>query len=464
MKRQRAGETPQRLCVGCRATVLSRYNPDVLCAGCVRAARTPPGPGDEGRSPDGHIPAWLWDSPLLRDALSRLDLGAAMAIFRAAAGLSQQQLAQMLGCSQSSIWRIEAGERKTLYDIRELLRFADTIAMPRRMLLPLIMSASEAADTPDLGNTGPANRTATSSVVTEATMEYLRACACRLHAQEQAAGGATTREEALELWRRVARLADEADYTDDVGHELMHVAGELAIRAAWACLDSNQPARARSLFTDALQRASHAADDELAIHAMLSMSLLLTEMAPAAGAGLARQAIWLTAQAAGLARRHPSPRLHALIAAREALASAATGDAAGFKSAITRAWRELDRDQPDDDPPWLAFAGPAEIAVQEAKGRALLGSSAFYQNDLCDTGLSPRNAAIYQAQHAADLAVHGDLDQAVSEAAVVLDALEGPVASPRTLVRLRPVREAAGPAGFAGFCDRFDAVSWPGCS
>ena len=417
----------------------------------------------------------MWDSPLLRDALARLDLGAVMAIFRAAAGLSQHQLAQMLGCSQSSIWRIEAGERKTLYDIRELLRFADTVAMPRRMLLPLIMSAPEAADSPDqgtyLGAIGRAGRatdsTATAPAVTEAALEYLRACACRLHAQEQAAGGATTREEALGLWQRAARLADEAEYADDVGRQLMRVAGELAIRAAWACLDSNQPTQARSLFTDALQRASHAADDELAIHAMLSMSLLLTEMAPTAGVGLARQAVWLTTQAAGLARRHPSPRLHAVIAAREALASATTGDIGGFKVAITRAWRELDHDQPDDDPAWLAFAGPAEIAVQEAKGRSLLGKSenpGLYQNDLRDTDLSPRNAAIYRAQRAVDLAAAGYLDQAVSEAVLVLDALEGPVASPRTLARLRPVRGLAGQVGFTEFCDRFDAVSWPGCS
>jgi transcriptional regulator with XRE-family HTH domain len=125
----------QRVCASCRTMVLSRYNPDVLCAACIKAARTPQ--QDAGASTDDHH--WIWESPLLCDALVRADLGAVMALFRAAAGLSQQQLAQILGCSQTAVWRIEAGERRSLHDIRELLRFADTIGMPRTALLPLIL-------------------------------------------------------------------------------------------------------------------------------------------------------------------------------------------------------------------------------------------------------------------------------------------------------------------------------------
>jgi transcriptional regulator with XRE-family HTH domain len=133
------GASGQRICAGCRMTRLSRYNPDVLCASCMRAAQTPPDDTETADGASGRVPVWVWESPMLRTALGRMDLGAVIAIFRAAAGLSQLQLAQIVGCSQPTIGRIEAGERKTLYDIRELLRFADAIGMPRRTLLPLIL-------------------------------------------------------------------------------------------------------------------------------------------------------------------------------------------------------------------------------------------------------------------------------------------------------------------------------------
>lgn len=53
--------TRARLCPACRATVLSQYNSDPLCAS-------------------------LWDSAPMRRALARVDLPAVVAIFRSAAG------------------------------------------------------------------------------------------------------------------------------------------------------------------------------------------------------------------------------------------------------------------------------------------------------------------------------------------------------------------------------------------
>jgi len=50
--------------------------------------------------------------------LAREDLGSMVAIIRTTAGLSQLELAELLGCSHSMVWLIEAGKRKSLYDIR----------------------------------------------------------------------------------------------------------------------------------------------------------------------------------------------------------------------------------------------------------------------------------------------------------------------------------------------------------
>ena len=89
--------------------------------------------------------AWLWDSPPMRDALARVDLAAVMAVFRAASGLSQHQLADIVGWSQSSLSLFESGRRETLYDVRVLLRFADAVDMPREALLPLVFGRADAA-------------------------------------------------------------------------------------------------------------------------------------------------------------------------------------------------------------------------------------------------------------------------------------------------------------------------------
>lgn len=75
----------------------------------------------------------------MRQVLARCDLGAAVVMFRVAAGLSQQELAELTGWSQSAVSLVETGRRDTLYDIRELLRFADAVTMPREALLPVLL-------------------------------------------------------------------------------------------------------------------------------------------------------------------------------------------------------------------------------------------------------------------------------------------------------------------------------------
>lgn len=124
----------ERICPACRKSRLSRYNPDPLCAACSRSARTA----------DGRVPAWLWDSAPMRDALARTDMGAVLAILRSAVGLSQLDLANLVeGWSQTIVSRFETGQRQGIYDIREILRFADLVDMPREALLPLIFGRAD---------------------------------------------------------------------------------------------------------------------------------------------------------------------------------------------------------------------------------------------------------------------------------------------------------------------------------
>jgi hypothetical protein len=86
-------------------------------------------------------------------------------------------------------------------------------------------------------------------------------------------------------------------------------------------------------------------------------------------------------------------------------------------------------------------------------------AAGLYRESLADPGLTPRNRANYRAQLAAALAHQGDVAEAVHEGLAVLPALEGTVASPRTLRELRPVRSVAETAGAQEFCARFDEAA-----
>ncbi len=462
-----------RVCSVCRTTLLSRFNTGNVCAPCTRAAR-------DLRS---GAPTWLWDSQPMRRALARLDPGAAMAAFRVAARLSQQNLADMLGWSQSAVSLVERGHRDTLYDLRELLHFADIVEMPRVALAPLFIGepdatvgngpeepgdeAGEDVDRRSFG--GFAAGVAAAVVVPDmavpsrvvgAHVRYLRACTDSLWNRDQAVGGAALLKQALRQWHRARRMLDESSYTEQVGRELMNATGEMAVCVGWLSYDGGDHPLARQLYSEALLLADQGDDQALAAKALGQMSLQSVQLARDGRPGLAREAVRLSARAADLARHDPTPRLHALIAARQAIAYAALGDSQGFRTAIIRARRELDRGWADDDPVWLHFVIPAEIAVHEAKGRTYLGEQdaaiGLYQQSLGDAGLSRRNRACYHAQFAAALAGSGEAARAVDEGFAVLPALEETVASPRILRELRPVRSAAEQVGADEFCGRFD--------
>jgi hypothetical protein len=82
-------------------------------------------------------------------------------------------------------------------------------------------------------------------------------------------------------------------------------------------------------------------------------------MAVLSAKGHAREALWLADMAETVTRHEPSPRLHTLIALRQASAYAALGDTSAFRAAIGRARRELDRGAHPRDAPWTAFVTPA---------------------------------------------------------------------------------------------------------
>ena len=138
----RPSRVTPRVCGSCRKTRLSGYNPGRFCSPCERALFDRQHLAD----PDGRddMAAWVWDTGPMRDALARLDFPAVLVIYRSAAGLSRRELGERTGLSESVIWYWEAGRRQGIYDIRQLLQFADSLRMPRPALLPVILGQPDA--------------------------------------------------------------------------------------------------------------------------------------------------------------------------------------------------------------------------------------------------------------------------------------------------------------------------------
>jgi hypothetical protein len=113
-----------------------------MCSPCQRALFDRQHLADPDARDD--LATWVWDTGPMRDALARLDFRAVLVIYRSAAGVSRRELGERTGVSESAIWYWEAGERQGIYDIRQLLQFADALQVPRPALLPVILGQPRA--------------------------------------------------------------------------------------------------------------------------------------------------------------------------------------------------------------------------------------------------------------------------------------------------------------------------------
>ncbi|MDX3096217.1 tetratricopeptide repeat protein [Streptomyces sp. ME19-03-3] len=225
------------------------------------------------------------------------------------------------------------------------------------------------------------------------------------------------------------RLLDEGTYSQAVAEDLMGGAGELAISVGWLAHDSGRLADARSFYGEALATARMAGDRALEAHAFCNASFLARD------AGRPREAVRAAQAAQQAARRLGSPRLLSLLALREAGGWAGLGDRPGCERALIRAHTLFGRGPCAADPEWMTFYGEAELCGLQAQSWSALGD--HHRAAECArraVGLQAphftRNAALYTAELAGDLAFARRVDEAADAGLRVLDLL-GRVQSPR---------------------------------
>ncbi|MET7363781.1 tetratricopeptide repeat protein [Streptomyces sp. NPDC005562] len=242
------------------------------------------------------------------------------------------------------------------------------------------------------------------------------------------------------LYRRAAAplrtayaLLDAGTTTRQSTSDRLHAgAGELAISVGWLAHDSGRFDDARSHYAEALATARVAGDAALEAHAFCNTAFLARD------AGRPREAVRAAQAATHAARGLGSPRLLSLLALREAGGWAGLGDRAGCEQALSRAHGLFERGVRDEDPEWMTFYGPAELAGLEAQCWSALGEWARAAGHArlaattaaAQTPQFTRNIALYTAELADDLARAGRPDEAARAGLRVL-ALLGEVQSSR---------------------------------
>lgn len=467
-----------RQCADC-STLLSRYNSGDRCEPCERLSTR-------------RMPQWAWDTTEFRNALAARRPGEAIRYVRKQSGLSTADFASVLGWSIDTLKRCERGASSVLHDGRELTRVAACLGIPWQALAPYFSGRSDTRielgsecdnysakddEIMDRRDFGKAAAAATGTAlfhgdifdrkakIGSSEIAYLKAASDKLNAAGQELSAPNLVTSAMQHYRHGLELLEHGDYSEATGIQLAGAVGDLAEAAGWLAYDSNNHPLARSCYNEALGLAERAADNDLAVRVLESMTRQSCHLVSVRGPASAREALQFSRRGADRAYRHRSNRVQALVHARVGLASAAAGDVGEFEHAMALAWRSVDRGLDDDGPTWLRFVTPQEIEVHQAKGLRYLGRNdaaiELFRRAADTPGTLARDKASYQAQLAGALAESGDIRSAVVEGLRALSSLSGPVSSPRLISELRPVRTAAQRTAHSGaeeFAARFDRL------
>ncbi|MFF4607754.1 hypothetical protein ACFY12_34075 [Streptomyces sp. NPDC001339] len=263
-----------------------------------------------------------------------------------------------------------------------------------------------------------------------------------LYEKDHDHGSATVRQAASQALHTAYQWLQTGTYSSKTETKLRSAVGALSIAAGWLSYDSGRPGDAHSLYGEALAAARMADDPELEAHAFGCLSLL------AKAQGRPREAVAAAQGAQTVARSLASPRLLSLFHMREAGGWALMGDASATDQAIVRAHHLYAKGPCDNDPPWLGFYAPGELAGLECLARADLGqheraASGAEQAVLLHGDAFARNRALYTADVAIQHAVRDRPEpEAAAEAAGRVLAFLPEVRSDRLLQSLHNVAGA----------------------
>lgn len=305
----------------------------------------------------------------------------------------------------------------------------------------------------------PAAAAEPSRRVGNADVQRIEEAVRELHAADDKYGGDQLCDLAIGQFHQVRRLLRDASYSEPVGQQLRSAAGHMAEHAGWLLFDASRHGEARDFYNEALAAARLAQDESLSVLVLASMGLQSTYL------GAAREARDLLVHAQESQAVPPRGRLRSVLASREATALAAMGDGSGARRSLTRAQQALDRES-GQDPGWVSFHSPAELAVCEGICRANLDDHAGARAKLAEAldaqdGKYVRNRALYTTWLAEMELAGPDVERASSLASEAL-VLAADIRSTRVVEHIGRFRKAVdrhrhvpAAADFIERCDSF---------
>ncbi len=215
--------------------------------------------------------------------------------------------------------------------------------------------------------------------------------------------------------RQLQDALSRGSYSPSVGRELHNVTAATMEHAGWLAYDAGWQHRARHWWLEACHLADLADVPDARVTALASMALQALN-----DPGRGRETIALAQAARTAAQDRATPMLLSLLAAREAVGHAQTGDRRAAVSSIAQSHRWLDQGRKGDDPFWLDFWGPADLAWHETRVTLATGkgksaeAAARAALASVDAEAFPRNHALYAAHLGSILTRLGQLDEAIS--------------------------------------------------
>ncbi|WP_225978508.1 helix-turn-helix domain-containing protein [Gandjariella thermophila] len=447
---------------------------DTMCGSCARAC------GFQAPIPEG-----FYEDAALRAALARYDFGAVFAAVRQQTGLSQLQLADLLGLSQSRVSAVERGERR-LTHVKLAARLATVLRIPafllgfpadiptdvagtvtaeevswleRRDFLALVTAATLGSSLhPELARLGsllPGQvEPVTRPRIGAADVDAIEAITDGFRRSDFAYGGGLCRAAAVTQLHQVRQL-ENAICTPETRTRLLVAIAELASMAGWMAYDVEDHDAARRLWTYALDTARRADDHPRAPD--LAVDVLLDMAHQALHLDRASEALHLVQLASATAanRKHPvSTITQGYISAVLGWCRAALGEAEPTRRAIGNAQDTYATADPDTTPPWAWFVTDAEITAQQGHSLYLLSlTRPEFAPDAIDklTAAATGYGAEYERSRAVILPPlasvqfqAGDIDAAVATGYEAVDAIIG-LSSTRGYARLRVLDRMAQP-------------------
>lgn len=226
--------------------------------------------------------------------------------------------------------------------------------------------------------------------------------------------------------RRLGDGLRQGRYVSSVGRELQNITATTMEHAGWLAYDAGRHQKARQWWLETFHLADLAGIPEARVTAMASMALQASD-----DPGGGRETVALAQAARSAAQDHATPTLLSLLSARKLLDTpgrviAQPQSLPSRRPAGGSRW--LDYGRRGDEPLWLDFWGPADLAWHETRVALAAGNGRSAESAAraaltgVDKDAFPRNHTLYTARLGSVLTQLGQLDEAIG---ITSEAIEG---------------------------------------